>query len=66
MALRYSVARQSWGPSGSLRWLLGGSEDPWHCVSDFGQVCLYHNADCPTIAKVVNSGMCLLMSALGQ
>jgi hypothetical protein len=40
MALHHLVARRSWGPSGSHPWLLGGSEDPWLCVPDFGQVCL--------------------------
>ena len=29
------------GPSGSHPWLLKGSEDPWLCVPDFGQVCLF-------------------------
>jgi len=29
------------GPAGSYLWLPGGSEDPWLCVADFDQVCLY-------------------------
>ena len=35
-----AAARRSWGPSRGIPWLLGGSEDPWLCVPDFGQVCL--------------------------
>ena len=46
------------GPSGSHGWLLGGSEDPWLCVSDFGQVCLYRN-NSRTRGKLVNSGIYL-------
>ena len=36
----FLAARRSWGPSGSGRRLLGGSEDPWLCVSVFRQICL--------------------------
>src|SRR5210317_2129613 len=45
----------------SHSWLLIGGEDPWLCVTDFGQVCLYQQTHCPTRADVVNSGMCLLI-----
>jgi hypothetical protein len=41
MALRPDIGSPAvLGPSGSHPWLLGGSEDPWHCVPDFRQVCL--------------------------
>jgi hypothetical protein len=35
------------GPSASQGRPLGGSEDPWLCVTDFGQVCLYQRAIIP-------------------
>ncbi len=35
-----AAARRSWGPSGSLPWLLGGSEDPWLSVPVFWRVWL--------------------------
>ncbi len=46
-----SAARRSWGPSGSLPWLLGGSEDPWLSVPVFRRVwfyrhCLYRKYSC--------------------
>jgi hypothetical protein len=34
----------------------GGSEDPWLCVSDFGQVCPYRWKDYGRSGKPVNSG----------
>jgi hypothetical protein len=37
-----SAARRSWGPSGGLPWLLGGSEDPWLSVPVFQRVWLCH------------------------
>jgi len=42
----------------------GGSEDPWLCVADFGQLCLCQNKY-DAQEKSVNSGM-YLMSALGH
>jgi hypothetical protein len=36
-----------------------GSEDPWLCVPDFGQVCLYRNKNCPPQECCVNSEMYL-------
>ena len=56
MALHHLAARRSWGPSGSHWWLLGGSEDPWLCVTDFGQVCLCQSRY-EAQEKLVNSGM---------
>ena len=46
-----SAARRSWGPSRSLPWLLGGSEDPWLSVPVFRRVwfyrhCLYRKYSC--------------------
>ena len=46
-----SAARPSWDPSGSLPWLLGGSEDPWLSVPVFRRVwfyrhCLYRKYSC--------------------
>ncbi len=36
----FAVAWRSWDPSGSLPWLLGGSEDPWLSVPVFRRVWL--------------------------
>jgi hypothetical protein len=43
----------------------GGSEDPWLCVSDFRQICLYRNAYPPTTEDFVNSGF-FLLTGLGH
>jgi len=37
----------------------GGSEDPWLCVTDFGQYCLCQD-NCAPLRKLVNSGMYIL------
>ena len=37
--IQSSAARRSWGPSRRSGLRRGGSEDPWLCVPDFGQVC---------------------------
>ena len=42
----------------------GGSEDPWLCVADFGQVCLYRKRDSAPPACGVNSGMYLSRAKL--
>lgn len=49
------------GPSGSGRTLRRGSEDSWLRISSFCWTCLYRSINCPTVAKVGNLGMCLLM-----
>ena len=58
------VARLSLGPSWRSRMRRGGGEDPWLCVPDFGQVCLYR-INYELEENAVNSGM-YLMSALGH
>ena len=40
----------------------GGSEDPWLCVPDFGQICLFPIATFGSIEQPVNSGMYLNLS----
>jgi len=37
----------------------GGSEDPWLCVADFGQLCLSRLTSVWRNGKVVNSGIYL-------
>jgi hypothetical protein len=44
----------------------GGSEDPWLCVADFGQVCLYRITNGPPKAEFVNSEKYSGTSALGH
>jgi hypothetical protein len=55
-----SAARRSWGPSWRSRMRRGGSEDPWLCVPDFRQVCLYRKTHHSTMEDFVNSGLYLL------
>ena len=61
----YYLSRQpgGLGSFGSGRWLLGGSEDPWLCVSSFGWICLYRS-NYEARGRTVNSGL-YLSSAFG-
>ena len=44
--------------------LLGGSEDPWLCVADFGQVCLCRLTYLAQLEQAVNSGIYLIVHGL--
>ena len=39
--------------------LLRGGEDPWLCVTDFSQICLFRHKNFLTEEKAVNSGLYL-------